>query len=49
MNNNVNKVFVPPIKTQGIKTKLVPIIKQNIALKDDAVWIEPFMGSFLFA
>ena len=23
-------IFVPPLKIQGIKTKLVPIIKQNI-------------------
>lgn len=42
---NNDRVFVPPIKTQGIKTKLVPLIKQNIALRDGAVWIEPFMGS----
>ncbi len=39
------KVFVPPIKIQGIKTKLVPFIKQNIVMDDDSVWIEPFMGS----
>lgn len=40
-----DKVFVPPIKIQGIKTKLVPLIKQNITMNDDSVWIEPFMGS----
>lgn len=39
------KVFVPPIKTQGIKTKLVPLIRQNIVMDTDSVWIEPFMGS----
>lgn len=39
------KVFVPPIKIQGIKTKLVPLIKQNVVMNDDTVWIEPFMGS----
>ena len=38
-------VFVPPVKIQGIKTKLVPIIKENVILDDDTVWIEPFMGS----
>ena len=39
------KIYVPPIKIQGIKTKLVPLIKQNVAMQDDSVWIEPFMGS----
>lgn len=39
------KVFVPPIKIQGIKTKIVPIIKESVSLNDDTVWIEPFMGS----
>ena len=39
------KVFVPPIKIQGIKTKLVPLIRQNVILNDNSVWIEPFMGS----
>lgn len=39
------KVYVPPIKIQGIKTKLVPIIRQNISLDKDMLWIEPFMGS----
>lgn len=39
------KVFVPPIKIQGIKTKLVPLIKQSVAMQTDSVWIEPFMGS----
>lgn len=43
--NDSDKVFVPPLKIQGIKTKLVQLIKQNIALDKDAVWIEPFMGS----
>lgn len=39
------KVFVPPIKIQGIKTKLVPLIKENVFLSKDTMWIEPFMGS----
>ncbi len=39
------KVFVPPIKIQGIKTKIVPLIKKNVVMKKDSVWIEPFMGS----
>ncbi len=40
-----DKVFVPPIKIQGIKTKLVPLIKQSVAMDENSVWIEPFMGS----
>ncbi len=39
------KVFVPPLKTQGIKTKLVPLIRQNALVYPDTLWIEPFMGS----
>ncbi len=40
-----NKVYVPPIKTQGIKTKIVPLIKENVSLSEKTIWIEPFMGS----
>lgn len=40
-----SKVFVPPIKIQGIKTKLVPIIRDNVIINADSVWYEPFMGS----
>jgi len=39
------KVFVPPIKIQGIKTKLVPLIREHIYLEPDTTWVEPFMGS----
>ncbi|MBQ7216854.1 MAG: Dam family site-specific DNA-(adenine-N6)-methyltransferase [Synergistaceae bacterium] len=39
------KIYVPPIKIQGIKTKLVPLIRQNVSLKQNTLWIEPFMGS----
>lgn len=39
------KVHVPPIKTQGIKTKLVPWIARCASVDVDAVWVEPFMGS----
>lgn len=42
---NKTKVFVPPLKIQGIKTKLVPIIREHVALGKDTLWIEPFMGS----
>jgi DNA adenine methylase len=39
------KLHVPPIKCQGIKTKLVPLIKRSVQLNDHGIWIEPFMGS----
>lgn len=39
------KIFVPPIKIQGIKTKLVPLIKQNISITNKTLWLEPFTGS----
>ncbi len=41
----IEKVYIPPIKIQGIKTKLVKLISQAVSLKDQAVWYEPFMGS----
>lgn len=40
-----SKIYVPPIKIQGIKTKIVPIIRSNVILSENTVWIEPFMGS----
>ncbi|MCF8245329.1 MAG: Dam family site-specific DNA-(adenine-N6)-methyltransferase [Saprospiraceae bacterium] len=42
------KVIVPPIKSQGIKTKLVPWIKE-IAPKVSGKWIEPFLGTGVVA
>lgn len=39
------KVIIPPIKIQGIKTKLVPFIRKNISFSENATWYEPFMGS----
>ena len=39
------KVHVPPIKCQGIKTKLVPQIKQLVEWNGKGKWIEPFSGS----
>jgi DNA adenine methylase len=38
-------VRVPPIKCQGIKTKLVPFIKNSIEWDAKGTWIEPFTGS----
>lgn len=39
------KINVPPIKIQGIKTKIVPIIKRNVIIDAETTWVEPFMGS----
>ena len=41
----IGKPIVPPLKSQGIKTKLVPWI--SASLPDDIAgkWIEPFLGS----
>lgn len=39
------KIYVPPIKIQGIKTKIVPLIKHNVIADENTLWIEPFMGS----
>jgi len=43
------KIFVPPIKSQGIKTKLVPWIKDVIPKNINGTWIEPFMGTGVVA
>lgn len=38
-------VSVPPIKSQGIKTKLVPWIRSVVPMGFNGTWIEPFMGT----
>ena len=35
----------PPLKSQGIKTKLVPFIQSILPASFEGVWIEPFMGT----
>ena len=42
------RVVVPPIKSQGIKTKLVPWIF-DLAPKNYDRWIEPFLGTGVVA
>jgi len=42
------KVIVPPIKSQGIKTKLVPWIKA-VTPQVTGRWIEPFLGTGVVA
>jgi len=43
------KVKTPPIKSQGIKTKLVPWIGDIIPRPFDGLWVEPFMGTGVVA
>ena len=31
------KIFVPPLKIQGIKTKLVPLIRENVILDKETI------------
>jgi DNA adenine methylase len=47
----IGHVGVPPVKCQGIKTKLVPFIFGGIKWPEDgdARWIEPFLGSGVVA
>ncbi len=42
------KVIIPPIKSQGIKTKLVPWIME-VTPKTNGKWIEPFLGTGVVA
>lgn len=42
------RVIVPPIKSQGIKTKLVPWLME-LAPKVEGKWIEPFLGTGVVA
>ena len=39
------KILIPPIKCQGIKTKLVRWIAETRQWDNNGIWIEPFMGS----
>ena len=39
------KVVLPPLKSQGIKTKLVPWIKSLVPDSVSGRWIEPFLGT----
>lgn len=43
------KTFVPPIKSQGIKTKLVDWISSNVKEVEFDRWVEPFMGTGVVA
>lgn len=41
----VKKVVIPPIKCQGIKSKLVKFIAEGLTWEGKGKWIEPFLGS----
>lgn len=41
----IEKIYVPPVKIQGIKTKLVELISEVMCADNEKVWYEPFMGS----
>jgi len=45
----IGKIHVPPIKCQGIKTKLIGFIAENIVWGGSGRWIEPFLGSGVVA
>lgn len=47
--SEIATVKVPPVKCQGIKTKLVPFIARNICWEAKGTWIEPFLGSGVVA
>lgn len=44
-----DKVIIPPIKCQGIKTKLIPFIIEHVKRPQDGLWIEPFVGTGVVA
>jgi DNA adenine methylase len=39
------RVQIPPIKCQGIKSKLVPFLLSHIEWNEQGQWLEPFVGS----
>ena len=45
MNDIKSSVKTPPIKIQGIKTRAIPHIRQNINWDGRGRWVEPFLGS----
>lgn len=43
--NSITHIKAPPIKCQGIKTKLIDFISSSIEWDGEGRWIEPFLGS----
>lgn len=48
-STTLDKVIIPPIKCQGIKTKIVPFIKEKVVRNEEGLWIEPFVGTGVVA
>lgn len=46
---HLSRAKAPPIKCQGIKTKLVPFILSSIQWNGQGRWVEPFLGSGVVA
>lgn len=46
---SLSSIGVPPLKCQGIKTKLVRLILKQICWDANGYWIEPFLGSGVVA
>lgn len=44
-----NKTIIPPIKCQGIKTKIIPFIREHVKRNESGLWIEPFVGTGVVA
>lgn len=44
-NLTLQKVLIPPLKIQGIKSKLVPHIQNLCNLDNSRIYFEPFLGS----
>ncbi len=44
----LDKLVIPPLKSQGIKTKLINWINNTVPNKDNT-WIEPFLGTGVVA
>lgn len=42
---NIDHIRIPPVKIQGIKSKIVPFIASNIDWDGCGTYYEPFMGS----
>ncbi|MBD2022014.1 Dam family site-specific DNA-(adenine-N6)-methyltransferase [Leptolyngbya sp. FACHB-36] len=45
----LQRVGIPPIKCQGIKSKLVAFIGESVRWNGEGRWIEPFLGSGVVA
>ena len=43
------KILIPPIKCQGIKSKIVPFIREHVKRNPEGIWIEPFLDSGVVA